>query len=251
MNKLLICSLLLLLVIIVCLCFRKTREMFSGSKMIEHLANPYDSTNAINTDQELSSIVYENQSGSFTTISINELKTATSQAIQQGHTEVCNKNLVISKNASSGMITYMYNGVQKDMSITDLKIANLTAEKNKLAICPKIVTNQQPSDTLKNTRNEQTLQQMEQIEDNDGVIYNEGALKKQPVQNYSTDTGISKPSNQQEINEKAVTLKELTEQHQDRLKKKQDTAKLLINGLKGLSLFRRIYKLSSIFLTIN
>lgn len=223
MKKLLISCLLLLVVIIVYLCFRKTKEMFSGSRVLENMANPYDSNNAINTDQELSSIVYENQSGGFSTISINELKIATSQAIQQGHTEVCNKNLVISKNTSSGMISYMYNGVQKEMSLTDLKIANLTAEKNKLAVCPRIGTNQQPTDTLKNMQNVQTLQQLEEIEDNDGVIFNEGVHKKQPPQNYSTDTGITKPATQQEINQQATTLKQLTEQRQDELKKIQDT----------------------------
>ena len=74
MNKLLISGLLLLVVIIVYLCFRKTKEMFSGSRVLENMANPYDSNNAINTDQELSSIRYENQSGEVSTISIKELK---------------------------------------------------------------------------------------------------------------------------------------------------------------------------------
>jgi hypothetical protein len=223
MNKLLIAGLLLLVVIIVYLCFRKTKEMFSGSRVVENMANPYDSNNAINTDQELSSIVYENEIGGFSTISANELKEATTQAIQQGHTEVCNKNLVISKNTSSVMISYTYNGAQKEISLTNLKIANLTAEKNKVAVCPKIGTNQQPTDTLKNMQNVQTLQQLEEIEDNDGVIYNEGARKKQAPQNYSTDTGITKPATQEEINKQAVTLKELTEQQQDAIKKQQDT----------------------------
>lgn len=222
MNKLLIAGLLLLVVIIVYLCFRKTKEMFSGSRVVENMANTYDSNNTINTDQELSSIVYENQSGGFSTIPINELKEATTQAIQQGYTEVCNKNLVIS-DPPSEMIKYKFNGAQKEISLTNLKIANLTAEKNKIAVCPKIGTNQQSTDTLKNMQNVQTLQQLEEIEDNDGVIFNEGARKKKAPQNYSTDTGISKPATQQEINEQAVTLKELTEQKQDVMKKQQDT----------------------------
>ena len=92
-----------------------------------------------------------------------------------------------------------------------------------ISVCPRIGTNQQPADTLKNMQNVQTLQQLEEIEDNDGVIFNEGAHKKQAPQNYSTDTGISKPATQQEINEQATTLKQLTEQRQDELKKIQDT----------------------------
>lgn len=210
MNKLLISGLLLLVVIIVYLCFRKTKEMFSGSRVLENMANPYDSNNAINTDQELSSIEYENQSGEVSTISISELKTATSQAIQDGHTDVCNKNGVI--DTSSEMFTYEYNNVKTHISLTDLKRANLTAERKNIAVCPKIGTNEQRG------KNVQTLQQLQQMKDGENVIFDEGNHKKQASQNYSTDTGISKPTSQQEINEQATTQKQLNEKRQDELK---------------------------------
>ena len=196
--------------------------MFSGSRVVENMANPYNSNNPIIKDEDSSNIIYENKAGGFSTISANELKEATRQAIEQGYTEVCDKNLVINKHIASVMISYTYNDIQTQIPLTDLKIANLTSEKNKIGICPKIGTNQQPADTLKNSQNAQTLQELEQIEDTSGVIYNEGTNTKLAPQNYSVDTGVTNPSTQQELIKRAVTLKELIEQRENQLERIYD-----------------------------